>query len=136
MDLGRLMQFLDNPSAKGQVDEGIDISGDEGYQLARSELKSSAFYRKHRKLHEALVEVIDDFGLVKFYPLNIEDAPSVGRVVGQVDKCNGYIFGSVGEFADLEAGGGANLSNLFKTAVQVDASGSGFEQRTLTVPGV
>jgi GTPase SAR1 family protein len=127
MDLGRLLEFLDNPSQKGQVDEGMDISGDAGYQQARTALKSSAFYRKHRKLHEALVEVIDDFGLVKFYPLNIEDASSVGRVVGQVDKCNGYIFGSVGEFKDLE-GGGANLSHLFKTAVQVDAAGSGFEQ--------
>jgi len=41
-----------------------------------------------------------------------------------------YVFGSVGEFSDLEDGGGkgANLSNLFKCAVQVDAAGSAFEQ--------
>ena len=37
-----------------------------------------------------------------------------------------YVFGSVGEFSDLEDGGGKG-ANLFKCAVQVDAAGSAFE---------
>ena len=91
MDLGRLLQFLESPQGgeNGEEHEKYDISSDQNYIAARNATKSSKFYQKHKRLHEALVELIDDFGLVKFVPLNVQDATSVGRVVAQVDKCNG-----------------------------------------------
>ena len=62
------------------------------YQQARSKRRLSKFYIKHEKLHKALTEIIDDFSLMSFLPLDISNAESVGRVVTKIDKCNGYIF--------------------------------------------
>ena len=39
-----------------------------------------------------LVQVVEDFGLVSFTPLAIEDKESVKRVVAMVDKATGYVF--------------------------------------------
>ena len=39
-----------------------------------------------------LCEVLNDFGLVSFLPLNISDASTVVRVLGAVDRANGYAF--------------------------------------------
>ncbi|CAM9567180.1 unnamed protein product [Laminaria digitata] len=70
---------------------------------------------------EEICDVVDSYGLVSFLPLNIQDAETVGRVLSQIDKCNGYILGAhdtaVGG-AGAAAGGGAggSVSNLFRTA--------------------
>lgn len=39
-----------------------------------------------------LCDVLGDFGLVSFLPLNIQDATTVGRVAIAIDKANGYTF--------------------------------------------
>ena len=57
----------------------------------------SAFARRHHKLNEAIVELIDDFSLVSFGTLNIEDKESVGRALRMIDKANGYCFGDVSD---------------------------------------
>ena len=69
-----------------------DYAEDEDYQKARRRTRSSPFFRKHEKLHRALAEVVEDFGLLSFIPLDISSAESVGRVVARIDKCNGYMF--------------------------------------------
>ena len=51
-----------------------------------------AFGRRYRKLSEALGEVIEDYGLVNYTPLAIEDKYSVQRVVALIDKATGYVF--------------------------------------------
>jgi len=58
---------------------------------------SSAFARRHRKLNEAIVELVDDFGLVTFGTLNIGDKESVARALQSIDKANGYCFGDVSD---------------------------------------
>ncbi|CAM8938491.1 unnamed protein product [Rhodiola kirilowii] len=47
---------------------------------------------KYRKLTKELCEVIEDYSLVDFTTLDIQDKESVGNLVKQIDKCNGYIF--------------------------------------------
>ncbi len=39
-----------------------------------------------------ICDVLGDFGLVNFLPMNVQDATTVGRVVIAVDKANGYTF--------------------------------------------
>ncbi|XP_041273595.1 GPN-loop GTPase 2 isoform X2 [Onychostruthus taczanowskii] len=46
-------------------------------------LASDPFFRNFRRLNEKLVEVIEDYSLVSFVPLNVQ----------AVDKANGYSFG-------------------------------------------
>lgn len=52
-----------------------------------------------------------------------QDAETVGRVLSQIDKCNGYILGAhdtaIGGGSSAGGGGGGaggNVSNLFRTA--------------------
>ncbi|NXD31447.1 GPN2 GTPase, partial [Spelaeornis formosus] len=56
-------------------------------------LASDPFFRNFRRLNEKLVEVIQDYSLVSFVPLNIQDKQSMHRVVQAVDKANGFCFG-------------------------------------------
>lgn len=50
------------------------------------------FAKRYRKLSAALADVIEDFGLVSFQPLAIEDKESVERVLALADKATGYAF--------------------------------------------
>ncbi|NXJ70930.1 GPN2 GTPase, partial [Rostratula benghalensis] len=56
-------------------------------------LASDPFFRNYRRLNEKLVEVIEDYSLVSFVPLNVQDKESMRQVMQAVDKANGYSFG-------------------------------------------
>ncbi|PWA56479.1 P-loop containing nucleoside triphosphate hydrolases superfamily protein [Artemisia annua] len=47
---------------------------------------------KYRKLTKELCEVIEDYGLVNFSTLAIQDKESVTNLVKFIDRTNGYIF--------------------------------------------
>lgn len=57
--------------------------------LLETELESP-FYAKYRKLSKAIIGVIEDYGLVTFVPLNIQDPEDILRVLQLADKANGY----------------------------------------------
>lgn len=50
----------------------------------------SPFYAKYRKLSEAIIGVIEDYSLVSFVPLNIQEPDDILRVLQMADKANGY----------------------------------------------
>ncbi|XP_057249292.1 GPN-loop GTPase QQT1 [Beta vulgaris subsp. vulgaris] len=54
---------------------------------------------KYRKLTKELCEVIENFSLVNFTTLDIQDKESVGNLVKLIDKTNGYIFAGIDESA-------------------------------------
>ena len=109
-DLSRLLPYLDAAHADDEEEEAI--FDDPDYQRVRQRVRQSAFYRKHQRLHESLAEVVEDFGLLSFIPLDVSSAESVGRVLAKIDKCNGYVFtGKQGQHHDL-----------FQCAVQSETS--------------
>ncbi|XP_032058320.1 GPN-loop GTPase 2 [Aythya fuligula] len=65
-------------------------------------LASDPFFRNYRRLNTKLVEVIEDYSLVSFVPLNVQDKESMRQVMQAVDKANGYSFGDQ-EHRSLEA---------------------------------
>lgn len=69
------------------------------------DLKQDPFSTKYRKLTKDLCELVEDFSLVNFATLNIQDQESVANIVKLIDKCNGYIFapieGDINEFMKL-----------------------------------
>ncbi|CAM5106152.1 unnamed protein product [Natator depressus] len=65
-------------------------------------LATDPFFKNYRRLNEKLVEVIEDYSLVSFVPLNVQDKESMRRVMQAVDKANGYSFGDL-EQRSLEA---------------------------------
>lgn len=50
---------------------------------------------KYRKLTKELCDVVQDFSLVDFTTLDIQDKESVGNLVKLIDRTNGYIFAGV-----------------------------------------
>jgi len=69
--------------------------------------KGGMFARRYHRLNEAMCELIEDFSLVAFHPLNIQDVKCIARVLAVVDKCNGYLLGA--EERAKEGGGEAAL---------------------------
>lgn len=50
---------------------------------------------KYWKLTNELCSVVEDYGLVSFTTLDIQDKESVGNLVKLIDKSNGYIFAGI-----------------------------------------
>ncbi|XP_039596175.1 GPN-loop GTPase 2 [Polypterus senegalus] len=65
-------------------------------------LTSDPFFKKFKCLNEKLVELIEDYSLVSFVPLNVQDKESMVQVMKTIDKANGYCFGDM-EQRSLEA---------------------------------
>jgi GPN-loop GTPase len=56
------------------------------------------------ELNQTLCELIEDFSLVSFTTLNINEKESVARLVKLIDKSNGYVYsGMDGDSSLLEA---------------------------------
>lgn len=151
-ELERLVPFLDGVGgiAGGDGAGNNDGGGDDfdvpswyddpEYVRARSRTRRSRFFRKRKRMHELLSEVVDDYGLLHYVPLDITDAASVGRVVAQVDRANGYVF--VSSNTSSSSGGGENdggnpssssdqrdeVTNMFQCAIQAEGVGWGYEQ--------
>ncbi|XP_053562964.1 GPN-loop GTPase 2 [Bombina bombina] len=73
-------------------------------------LTSDPFFRRHRRLHEKLAEVIQDYGLVTFTPLSVKNESSMQKLLSSVDKATGYCFGEQKQ----------TLGNLMSVAVGAD----------------
>lgn len=131
-ELDRLLPFLNEPSGvhgesivNEDLDEDISYLDDVDYQKARQRRQQSKMNRKFEKLHAAMAEVVDDFGLLSFVPLNISDAESVGRVVARIDKANGYVF--IHDAIHKSEGSTTNAADLFQCAVQSEDPSTRFE---------
>lgn len=74
-------------------------------------LQEDKFFLKYKKLNAALVDLIQDYSLVNFTLLNVEDKECMLRVMRTVDKSNGYLFGDDEE---------RNLQSLMSCAVQAE----------------
>jgi len=68
------------------------------------------------KLNKAICGLIQDFSLVSFIPLNIQDKESVHQLVKVIDKTNGYVYGGLTEGNDsiLTVADQSSDSNLFE----------------------
>ena len=78
------------------------------------QLNSDKQTARYQKLNEALVDLIEDYNLVGFYTLCVEDKDSMINLVRVIDKANGYIYGGLEE---------ANES-IMLTAARVGGLGS------------
>ena len=49
--------------------------------------------KKFKKFNRALCDVIQDYSLVSYITLNVQDRVSIEKVNNTIDKANGFIFG-------------------------------------------
>ena len=122
-DLDRLVEYLDghnNIQGSARDDYESNYMDDPDYVRARQKTRQSKYFKKHSKLHQLLSEVINDFGLLSFVPLDISKADSVGRVVSQIDKANGFVFLSDGTSNQVAVG----QNDLFQVAMLSESAGA------------
>ena len=75
-----------------------------------------------------MCELLDDFSLVSFETLNIQDAESVGRVLARVDKSNGFIYGASESAASAQAQYASSLFQVASTSTEFSAERTLFVQ--------
>jgi len=112
-DVNRLLPFLHSSRKEDSAIAFDDVENDKEYQNAIQYKTKSRFYEKYNKLHQALCEVIDDFSLVSFIPLDINDVESVSRVAARVDKANGFVFVSDYRINEMD-------NSMFTCAIEND----------------
>lgn len=140
-NLKPLVTYIDNPLASiediekeeaskgyhvdeddGDYDDYEDDYNDDGDGMGGRGLtpKRGQIRSKLAKMAFELCDILEDFGLIGFLPCNIHDATTVGRVLIDIDKANGYTFAASEALAarqrDQSKGKGNNAS---------DDSGSG-----------
>ncbi|XP_028836869.1 GPN-loop GTPase 2 [Denticeps clupeoides] len=84
-------------------------------------LAADPFFKKFLHLNEKLAEVIQDYSLVSFVPLNVQDRESMAQVLRTVDRANGYCFGDLEERnlqAMMSAATGADFHFDFTMGIQ------------------
>lgn len=69
-------------TARGQLDKYLEP---DPHALLGEVTEESAWGRKHRKLSEAIGNLIEDFSLVRFTPLNINDEESIADLLLTID---------------------------------------------------
>lgn len=81
-------------SARGQMDKYLEP---DAHALLGQVTTESTWGRKYRKLSEAIGTLIEDFSLVRFTPLNLNDEESVNDLLMTIDNVIQY-----GEDADVK----------------------------------
>ena len=71
--------------------------GDAAYLAAA--LAAEGRLQRHAKLTRALCEVVDDYGLVSFSTLDVQDEASMRALVALIDKANGAVFAGLARAA-------------------------------------
>jgi len=64
------------------------------------ELKDDEFAKKYASLNEALVSVIQDYSLVSFSTLHVQNKESMLKLMKVIDKANGYFYGGLSTEGD------------------------------------
>merc|ERR1712046_352207 len=85
-----VLSKIDLVESAGELDFGLEFYTDvlDLPHLARHMTDDPRVPPKYSKLNEALTDVLDDFNMLSFTPLNIQDKESVHNVLKQVDKAN------------------------------------------------
>eukprot|EP00601_Ochromonadales_sp_CCMP2298_P020294 CAMPEP_0173324460 /NCGR_PEP_ID=MMETSP1143-20121109/31061_1 /TAXON_ID=483371 /ORGANISM="non described non described, Strain CCMP2298" /LENGTH=357 /DNA_ID=CAMNT_0014268491 /DNA_START=40 /DNA_END=1109 /DNA_ORIENTATION=- len=98
MNLAPLLRYIDgdlpplpstHPSGAGDTG-GSDEEDEGGAGTGAGSRVPSLLQRRFHRMSSALCEVVDDFGLVSFHPMNVQDAETVGRVLAATDSANGF----------------------------------------------
>jgi GPN-loop GTPase len=123
-DMEKLLPYLDAPPALSNAE-------DEGASAPPPVPTTTTFslhVRRRRRLHAAMCELIDDFGLVSFETVNIQEAESVGRVLSKIDKSNGYVFGASESNSSAAAKYASKLFSSISTDTEMNAERTLFVQ--------
>jgi hypothetical protein len=103
LDLTPLLRYLDGdvPELPENIEDEIneEEAGAEDEEKSIDEPRRSSPVNGRTKLQKqfhnmtaSLCDVVNDYGLVSFLPLNIEDVATVARILAATDRANGFNY--------------------------------------------
>jgi GPN-loop GTPase len=99
-----ILSKIDLIERYGSLDFNIDFYTDVldlSYLMTNKNFNKDRFQpklaKKYRRFNRLLCDVIQDYSLVSYIPLNVQDRSNIERVVRTIDKANGFIFGQVND---------------------------------------
>ncbi|GJP57187.1 hypothetical protein CLOM_g16218 [Closterium sp. NIES-68] len=91
-----VLSKIDLVEAYGPLAFNLDFYTDvQDLSYLQQHLEDDPRNKRYSKLTSAVCEVVDDFGLVTFETLNIQDKESVSNLIRTIDKANGYVFAGI-----------------------------------------
>lgn len=81
-------------------------------------LDNNPFYAKYKKLNEAIVSMVEGYGLVSYHLLDSNNTESISRLLMMADKANGFAFGS----SDTQ-----NINAMLSCAMGAESSKTKYE---------
>ncbi len=60
-----------------------------------SELNDDKIFAKYKKMNKLLCDIVEDFSLVSFLPLNIQNKECLVNILDAIDNANGYLYGNM-----------------------------------------
>eukprot|EP01137_Pigoraptor_chileana_P005904 Opistho-2@49623 len=64
-------------------------------------INDDPFLGRFKDLNEKLCELVEDYSLVSFSTLNIQDKESMMRLTRLIDKAGGYLYGDIDSFGSI-----------------------------------
>ncbi|CAF0785346.1 unnamed protein product [Brachionus calyciflorus] len=69
-------------------------------------LEDDKILAKYKNLNKKICDVVQDFSLLSFLPLNIQKRSSIVKCIQIIDKANGYLYGHLDDQEIMESVGG------------------------------
>ncbi len=99
-DLRRLLDYIDSvpflerhsDDINNKCDNSDGVIEEVENQSPQMEEEEPIWRRRYRRMNEEICDVVEDYGLVSFYTLDVQDKHSMARILGAIDKGNGYIL--------------------------------------------
>jgi len=77
----------------GKLEYDLEYYTDaQDFGFINESLDNQKITSRYKKLNSIICEVVQDFGLLSYYPLDIQDKESVYKLLRRIDKGNGYSF--------------------------------------------
>ncbi|CAN7938284.1 unnamed protein product [Ixodes hexagonus] len=109
-----VLSKVDLVESYGRLHFGLDFYTDVlDLSFLADVLSDDPILKRYKKLNEALAGIVEDYSLVSFLPLNIQEKESMWSVLKACDKCNGYVFGQGEE---------ESLGRLLTSAMRADTA--------------
>jgi len=89
-----VLSKIDLVEAAGNLDYGLEFYTDvlDLPHMAQQMADDPNMPQRYARLNGVLADVLTDFSILNFHPLNIMDKESVYEILKSVDKANGYVF--------------------------------------------